>query len=173
MNVKIYTTPTCGYCHEAKRFFSERGVRFTEYDVSINQSAANEVVRLSGQMGVPVIVVDGEVIVGFNRTRLEQLLVDRTRRQHVYFGLSVADANKIAHRYDIIPVLGAFVGKVARSSLGERAGLKSGDVITELNLHTIRNADDLEDALSTLNGESRVLISFQRGQDKLKSEITI
>ena len=173
MNVKIYTTPTCGYCHQAKRFLSERGVRFTEHDVSIEQSAANEMVRLSGQMGVTVIVVDGEVVVGFNRTRLEQLLVDRTRRQQIYFGLSVADASKITHRSDNTPVFGAFVGKVSRSSLGERAGLKPGDVITELNLRTIRNADDLEDALSTLNWKGRVLIRFRRGQDKLESEIII
>jgi glutaredoxin 3 len=173
MNVRIYTTPTCGYCHQAKRFLSERGVRFTEHDVSIDQSAANEMVRLSGQMGVPVIVVDGEVVVGFNRTRLEQLFVDKTRSQHVYFGLSVANASKIIHRSDTTTVLGAFVGKVAQSSLGDRAGLKPGDVITELNLRTIRNADDLEDALSSLNEGNRVLIRFRRGQEKLESEVII
>ncbi len=173
MNVKIYTTPTCGYCHQAKRFPSERGVGFTEYDVSIDQSAANEMVRLSGQMGVPVIVVDGEVVVGFNRTRLEQLLVDRTRSQRVYFGLSVADASRIIHRSDTTSVFGAFVGKVAQSLLGERVGLKPGDIITELNLSPIHNADDLENALSSLSEGSRVEIHFLRGQNKLNSEIII
>ncbi len=173
MNVEIYTTPTCGYCHQAKRFLSERGVRFTEYDVSRDQSAANDVIRLSGQMGVPVIVVDGEVVVGFNRTRLEQLLADSAESQHISFGLSIADASKITQRFGSPPVFGAFVGKVVPSSLGERAGLKSGDIITEFNLHTIRNADDLEDALSSITEGSRLVINFLRGQDDLKSEIII
>lgn len=74
INIRIYTTPTCGYCHQAKRFLSERGVKFTEYDVSRDRAAADEMVRMTGQMGVPVIVVDGQVVVGFDRTRLEHLL---------------------------------------------------------------------------------------------------
>ena len=61
MNVDIYTSPTCGYCHQAKAFLSERGVKFTEYDISRDRTAADEIVRLTGQMGVPVIVVDGQV----------------------------------------------------------------------------------------------------------------
>ncbi len=74
MKVKIYTIPTCDYCHQAKEFLSERGVKFTEYDVSSNRPAADEMVDLTGQTGVPVIVVDGQVVIGFDRARLEQLL---------------------------------------------------------------------------------------------------
>lgn len=173
MSVKIYTTPTCGYCHQAKRFLAERGVKFIEYDVSRDQAAANEMVSLSGQMGVPVIVVNGEVVVGFNRPRLEQVLADGGVEQHISFGLSVADASRVTQKFGATPVFGAFVGKVAPLSLGERVGLRAGDIITELNLHTIRNADDLEKVLSSLTEGNSVVIRFLRGQDNLKSEIII
>jgi glutaredoxin 3 len=173
MNVKIYTTPTCGYCHQAKRFLADRGVRFAEYDVSRDQAAANEMVSLSGQMGVPVIVVNGEIIVGFDRARLEQLLADGGRGQHISLGLSVADASSITQRSGTTPVLGAFVGKVAPLSLGEKAGIRSGDIITALNLRHIRNADDLEEALSLLADGDRAVIDFLRGQDSRRSEIIV
>lgn len=173
MSVKIYTTPTCGYCHQAKAFLCERGVRFTEYDVSIDQSAANEMVRLSGQMGVPVIVVDSEVIVGFNRVRLEQLLAGKTGGQHISFGLSVADASRMTRGSDATPVFGAFVGRVAPSSLGARAGITKGDIITDLNLTPIHNVHDLEDALSSLTKGSHVTIRFIRGQESRAAEIII
>ena len=74
MEVKIYTTPSCGYCHQAKRYLSQCGVAYQEYDVAQDPAAAEEMVRLTGQIGVPVILVNGEVVIGFNRSRLEQLL---------------------------------------------------------------------------------------------------
>ena len=173
MNVVVYTTPTCGYCHQAKRFFTEHGVKFAEYDVSRDGVAADEMLRLSGQMGVPVIVVDKVVVVGFNKPRLEQLLTANTTRQHISLGLSVADASKITPKLGDVPLFGAFVGKVAPSSLGKQAGLSPGDIITELNLRAIRSAGDLENALSTLTEGSRVLIGFLRGQNNLRSEIIV
>lgn len=72
--VKIYTTPTCTYCKQAKEFFKEEGVKFTEIDVTENKEAAKEMVEKSGQMGVPVIVIDGKVIVGFDRDEVEGAL---------------------------------------------------------------------------------------------------
>jgi glutaredoxin len=56
MRVDIYTTPTCGYCHQTKQFFNERGIRYFEYDVSRNHDAAERMMNLTGQTGVPVIV---------------------------------------------------------------------------------------------------------------------
>ena len=173
MEVKIYTTPTCGYCHQAKRFLSERGVKYTEHDVSRNKAAAEEMVHLTGQMGVPVIVVDGQVVTGFDRARLESLLGKGVNGHHPHFGLKVADASKIAQKFGAVPVFGAVIGAVAPSSLGERAGLKVGDIITEINLRRINNADDLEHTLASLTADSRVMIAFCRGQETLKSEIVI
>jgi glutaredoxin 3 len=74
MAVTIYTTPSCGYCRVAKDWFRSNRVPFTEYDVSADQRRAEEMVRKSGQMGVPVIDVNGKVIVGFNRPAIEGAL---------------------------------------------------------------------------------------------------
>jgi len=173
MNVVVYTTPTCSYCRQAKEFLSQRGVKFTEYDVSRDKAAADEMIRKSGQMGVPVITVGDQVVVGFDRARLEQLLAASGKSERPHFGLQIADASKIAQKFGLVPVFGAFIGKVAPSSLGEKAGLRQGDIVTEVNFRPIHNADDLENALSALTSGSRVAIVFLRGQSTLKSEIII
>jgi glutaredoxin 3 len=173
MDVKVYSSPTCGYCQQAKRFLSERGTNFTEYDVSVDRAAAEEVVRLTGQMGVPVIVVDGEVVVGFDRARLEQLLAKEGDGQRLRFGLKIADASRVAQKVGAVPVFGALVGAVAPASLGEKAGLRSGDIITEINMRPIHNAGDLEQALANLAPGGNMAIVFLRGQKTLKAEIVV
>lgn len=72
--VVIYTTPTCPWCKRAKEYFSQKGISYLEHNVAKDRDKANEMVQKSGQMGVPVITVDGEVIVGFNQSRLDKLL---------------------------------------------------------------------------------------------------
>ena len=74
MAVTIYTTPTCSYCKVAKEFFRSQYVPFTEYNVATDQRKADEMVRKSGQMGVPVIDVNGKIIIGFNRPEIEKAL---------------------------------------------------------------------------------------------------
>jgi glutaredoxin 3 len=74
MALTIYTTPTCGYCHKAKAFLQQRHIPYTEVDVSRDQRRAEEMVRKSGQMGVPVIDVNGKIIVGFNQGEIERAL---------------------------------------------------------------------------------------------------
>lgn len=173
MNVAVYTTPTCPYCHQVKEFLSRQGVKFTEYDVSVDRAAADEMIRKSGQMGVPVITVGDQVVVGFDRARLEQLLANSREGQRPHFGLRIADASKVTQRFGLVPVFGAFVGKIAPSSLGEKADLREGDIITEVNLRPIHDADDLENALSELTPGNRVVIVFLRGKQTFKSEIVI
>lgn len=174
MNVTIYTTPTCGYCHQAKEYLSERGVKYTEHDVSRDKAAADEMVRSTGQMGVPVIVVEGQPIIGFDRPRLESLLTKGSENgSRPRFGLKIADASKIAQKSGALPVFGALVGAVAPGSLGEKAGLQQGDIITELNLRPINNARDLEKALAGLVPGNRATIAFLRGQKTMSSEVVI
>ncbi len=74
MAITIYTTPSCGYCTVAKNYFREKKVPFTEYDVSRDQRRADEMVKKSGQMGVPVIDINGRIIVGFNKPEIERSL---------------------------------------------------------------------------------------------------
>jgi glutaredoxin-like YruB-family protein len=74
MAITIYTTPSCSYCNIAKNYFRENRVPFTEYDVSRDQRRADEMVRKSGQMGVPVIDINGRIIVGFNKPEIERSL---------------------------------------------------------------------------------------------------
>ncbi len=72
--VTIYTTPTCHFCHMAKDYFAEKNVEYTEHDVSTNLEARQEMMSKSGQMGVPQIVIGEELVVGFDRPRIDQLL---------------------------------------------------------------------------------------------------
>ncbi len=72
--VIIYSTPTCGYCHMAKDFFKEHNIDFTDYDVSADDAKRQEMIDRSGQMGVPVIDIDGELTIGFDEQKLVKLL---------------------------------------------------------------------------------------------------
>ncbi len=72
--VTIYSTPTCTYCHAAKDFFTANGVEYTELDVAADLAARADMVSKSGQMGVPVIDVDGTIVVGFDEERIKQAL---------------------------------------------------------------------------------------------------
>ena len=72
--VIIYSTPTCVYCEIAKEFFKEKGVEYTEYDVSVDTEKRQEMVEKSGQMGVPVILIGEEMIVGFDREKVSEIL---------------------------------------------------------------------------------------------------
>jgi glutaredoxin 3 len=74
MAVTVYSTPTCRYCVAAKRYLEERSIRFRDIDVSRDASAAAEMVRKTGQQGVPVIDVNGKAIVGFDKGRLNAAL---------------------------------------------------------------------------------------------------
>lgn len=72
--VKIYSTPTCPYCVMAKDYFKKLGVEYQDFDVSIDEKAREELVAKSHQMGVPVIDIDGTIIVGFNRPEIDKAL---------------------------------------------------------------------------------------------------
>lgn len=72
--VLVFSTPTCSFCNLAKKYFREKGVKFTDIDVSRDQSAARDMVRRSGQMGVPVIDIGGRIIVGFDKPRINSFL---------------------------------------------------------------------------------------------------
>lgn len=74
MSVTIYTTPTCVYCKMTKEFFKEHNVGYTEKNVAEDAAARDESIQKSGQMGVPVIDVNGTIVVGFDKEKLSELL---------------------------------------------------------------------------------------------------
>jgi glutaredoxin 3 len=74
MSVTIYTTSMCGFCRVAKQYFASNRIPFTEVNVESDMRKAEEMVRKSGQMGVPVIEVNGKIIVGFNKPEIEKAL---------------------------------------------------------------------------------------------------
>jgi glutaredoxin-like YruB-family protein len=68
--VTIYSTPTCHFCKMAKDFFAEKNIPFTNFDVSVDAAKREEMIQMTGQLGVPVIVIDGDTMVGFDREKL-------------------------------------------------------------------------------------------------------
>ena len=164
MSVAVYTTPTCGFCHQVKAYLNQRGVPFTEYDVSRDPQAATEMVRLSGQRGVPVVTIDGQVVVGFNRPLIDQLLAQRTS-QPPKLGAAIADASRIAAKKELQLPDGAYVGRVEPGSAADVSGLRPGDVIVQLAGQAIRADRDVDRIMADLRSSQVVdLLAWRNGQ---------
>jgi glutaredoxin-like YruB-family protein len=73
-DIKVYSTPSCPWCHKAKDFLKENKIEFENFDVSSDEKARNDMVEKSGQMGVPVIDIDGTIIVGFDQEAIKKAL---------------------------------------------------------------------------------------------------
>ena len=73
-DVTIYSTPTCHFCQMAKEFFKANSVVYTEYNVAADQEKRKELVDKSGQLGVPVIIIGNDLVVGFNKPKIAELL---------------------------------------------------------------------------------------------------
>ncbi len=69
-SVVVYSTPTCHFCQMAKEFFAEKGVEYTGYDVASDAARREEMIKMTGQLGVPVIIIEGETMVGFDRAKI-------------------------------------------------------------------------------------------------------
>lgn len=72
--VILFTTPTCSFCRTAKKYLREKGVRFKDVDVSRDSAAARDMLRRSGQQGVPVLDIGGKIVVGFDKPKIDQYL---------------------------------------------------------------------------------------------------
>ena len=155
-----------------KEYLSQRGIGFEERDVSQNPAYGQELMRSSGQMGVPVTIINGQIVVGFDRGRLDQVSTQSPKRQRPLFGASIADASKISAKQGSGIILGAYVGSVKPGSVAARIGLVPGDIITELNLRNIANASDLEQTIGNMYNGARFSLSFIRGNKTMTSEGT-
>ncbi|MCL5257258.1 MAG: PDZ domain-containing protein [Chloroflexi bacterium] len=147
---------------------------YTEYDVSTNQEKAREMVQKSGQMGVPVITVDGQVVIGFNRQRLEQLLAQGPQGQpqgapqppHPSLGLSIADAQR-----QLPGTTGAYVGSVDATSPGGKAGILEGDIITEIKGRPVAMANDVAKAMAEVKPGENVPVTVLRQGQQVKVQV--
>lgn len=74
MAVTVYTTPTCSFCNKVKKYLKENRVTFKEYNIAKDKKRADEMVKKSGQMGVPVLDVHGKIIVGFDVSKIDKAL---------------------------------------------------------------------------------------------------
>jgi len=74
MKIKVYSTSSCPWCIKVKEFLKEKNIKFEDIDVGANQKAAEEMIDKSGQMGVPVIDINGKIIVGFDKEEIEKAL---------------------------------------------------------------------------------------------------
>ena len=72
--IKIYSTPTCVYCKSLKEYLTSKNIAFTDVDVSLDEKELEKMVAISGQMGVPVVEIDGNIIIGFDKQKIDELL---------------------------------------------------------------------------------------------------
>jgi glutaredoxin 3 len=72
--VTVYSTPSCHFCHMAKDFFTANNIAFTDFNVAEDNEKRQEMIKKSGQMGVPVILINNDIIVGFNKPKIAELL---------------------------------------------------------------------------------------------------
>ena len=73
-NIIIYSTPTCHYCHMAKNFFTANNIKFTDYNVASDLDKRKEMIEKTSQMGVPVIDIDGDIVIGFDEGHIKEML---------------------------------------------------------------------------------------------------
>lgn len=137
---------------------------FQEIDVSRDQRAGHEMVRLSGQSGVPVTVAGNDVIVGFDQRRLEELAtrMATATTERPRLGMQIRDAAG-----------GVEVGSVRHGSPAERAGLRTGDVLVEATGKQVASAADLERAVAQLKQGSALDVLVMRGSERLRFHVDL
>jgi S1-C subfamily serine protease len=153
-----------------KAFLRQRGISFVEHDVSRDERAAADMVHLSGQQGVPVTLIGGQAVVGFNRPVIDQLL-GRLSEQTPKLGVAIAESGHIAARKALSLPVGAYVGRVHADSPAAMAGLRAGDVIVELAGRAIQNDRDVHRAMSSVRRAQSVDLVYWRDGQRIRASI--
>ena len=129
-------------------------------------------VNLTGQMGVPVIVIDGQPVIGFNAPRLQELL-SRGNGQKPRLGMKVADVNSSKRKPGEPPLFGAIVGDVSPSTPASRAGFRKGDIITSVNRQRINNVSEMEQVIHSMPAGSRIPVTVYRHEQPINLQIVL
>jgi glutaredoxin 3 len=171
--VTLYMTKTCPWCDRVKDYLKKNGVAYEEKDVSKDYDAAIEMIRRSGQQGVPVVTTESDVIVGFDQARLARIVDEFGRPKRPPLGLLAADAEQYFERHPDVAkkypdkTRGVFVGDVRPSSVAEQAGLRNGDVITSVAGKKVKNMSGLDQLVDTLKAGDKISVRFLRdGEDQ-------
>lgn len=172
--VTLYRTSTCPWCDRAAEFLKGRNVPFQEIDVSRDRAAAVEMVRRSGQQGVPVTVAGDEVILGFDQARLGRLAERLAAPKRKPLGILAADAEDYLARHPDVAnqvpagTKGVYIGKIRPETVAEIAGLRSGDIITGFAGKKVRTLSQLDQLVDTLKaGESATIRFLRSGTDEV------
>ncbi len=153
----VYSTPTCPYCRYVKQFLDGKGIPYTEKNVAADQTAALEMVRRSGQQGVPVTIIGNEVIVGFDQPALNQAIAKfkvqsnnkpDSANSGFKLGAKAADAATVLAGQGKPAQAGVIIGTTTPGSAAALAGLREGDIIIALGSHSVHNLADLQKALT-------------------------
>jgi S1-C subfamily serine protease len=151
-----------------KEYLSRQSVPFQEVDVSRDPAAAEEMVRISGQSGVPVTVINEQAVVGFDQQRLGQLVAAARRPR---LGAAVADAAAMAAKGRCTVTRGAYVGRVRPGSVADEAGLQPGDVIVTLADQSVSSVLSLETLLARIRPGQTVPLVYIRGDQERDTRI--
>lgn len=170
--VTVYSTKTCPWCDRAKEYLRANNVPYVDKDVAADYEAAMEMIRRSGQQGVPVIATEDEVILGFDQARLARLAEKYAGPKRPPLGLLAADVEQYLSRHpeatETIPpgTKGVFVGEVRAGSVAEASGVRRGDVIQAVAGKRVRNMSALDQLIDTLRAGESVTVRFLRdGQE--------
>ena len=131
-----------------------------------------EMIQASGQQGVPVITVDGQVVVGFDQPRLMQL-IGQARQAKPRLGASIADAASQVHKHPGIPGVGAFVGRVRPGTAAERAGLLPGAVIISLAGEPVQRAADVYRLVPRIPRGRDVPLTYVRDSQARETQVRL
>lgn len=166
--VIVYRTSTCPWCDRAVEFLKGHNVPFIEKNVATDQAAAMEMVRRSGQQGVPVVVADDEVIVGFDQVRLARIAERMAAPKRPPFGVMAANASDYFASHPEAMVAapgvtsGVYVGKVRSGTVAAAAGLQSADVIVGFAGKRVRDLHALDRLVESISAGDEVTVSFYR-----------
>lgn len=170
--ITVYSTDTCPWCDRAKSYLRENNVPFVEKNVAQDYNAAVEMVRRSGQQGVPVITTDDEVILGFDQGRLARLVERFAAPRRQPLGLMAAEAEVFLKKHPELAanypegIKGVYVGETRPGSVAQKAGLKSGDIIVAAAGKRVNNLRALDALIDTLKAGESISIRGYRGQDE-------
>jgi S1-C subfamily serine protease len=129
-------------------------------------------VKLTGQNSVPVTVLEGQTVIGFDKPRLEWLIAQAPADSPLKLGAGVADVSK-SGRQDLPISFGAYVGRIKPGSIAEKAGLAVGDTIIQLNNHAVSRAAHIELLIAKMKPGEKLNIVFIRGATVTTTEITL